>query len=94
VLESCLAVFRGAGDLPTEAKVLSALADLWNQRGDREQAAGLEQKALAVCNRLADLADRSISHGNLANYLERPGVVEEDAHGVEGRRGGAAGAGR
>ncbi len=79
VLESCLVVFRGAGDLPNESKALSALADLWDERGDPEQAAGLERQALAVRNRLSDLEYRSISHGNLANYLDRLGAAEEAA---------------
>jgi tetratricopeptide (TPR) repeat protein len=79
VLESCLAIFRGAGDLPNESKALSALADLWARQGDPEQATGLERQALAVCNRLSDLADRSISHGNLAHYLDRLGEAEEAA---------------
>lgn len=77
VLEGCLAVFRRAGDLAMESKALSALADLWDERGDFEQAAGLERQALAVRNRLSDLADRSISHGNLANYLDRLSAAEE-----------------
>jgi len=82
VLESCLAVYRRVGDLPREARALSALADLWDERGDPEQAAGLERQALAVCNRLSDLADRSISHGNLATYLDRLGTAEEAARHV------------
>ena len=77
VLESCLAVFREVGDLLGVARSLSALAVLWNEREDREQAAGLERQALAVRNRLSDLEDRSASHANLANYLERLGAVEE-----------------
>ena len=79
VLESCLTVYRGAGDQPREAKALSALADLWSRREDREQAAGLERQALAVYNRLADLEVRSVSQGNLANYLDRLGEVEKAA---------------
>jgi tetratricopeptide (TPR) repeat protein len=79
VLESCLAVFRGMGDLGREAATLSALADLWDTRGEREQAAGLARQGLAVRNRLSDLAGRAISHGNLANYLARPGTEEEAA---------------
>ena len=79
VLESCLAVFRGAGDLPSESKAISALADLWAEREDPKQAAGLERQALAVRNRLSDLAGRTISHGNLANYLDREGAAKEAA---------------
>lgn len=79
VLESCLNVFRGAGDLWAEGSALSALADLWGKRGDPEQAAGLERQALTICNRLSDLVNRSISHGNLANYLDHLGAAEEAA---------------
>jgi len=79
LLESCLAVFRGVGDLKYEAKALGALADLWDKRGDPEQAAGLARQALAVCNRISDLTDRSISHGNLANCLDLLGAAEEAA---------------
>jgi tetratricopeptide (TPR) repeat protein len=79
VLERCLTVFRGLGDLPDEAKVLSALSSLWVQRGDLEQAAGLGRQALAVRNRLPDLEGRSSSHGNLAIYLEHLGVMEDAA---------------
>jgi|GEM_PF-3962175 len=79
ILESCLAVFRGVVDLSMEASVLSALGDLWYRRGDLEQAAGLERQALAARNRLFDLEGRSISHGNLADYLDHLGVTEEAA---------------
>ena len=54
-LESCLEIFRAIGDLSMEAMSLSALADLWDKRGDREQAVGLARQALAVQNRLSDL---------------------------------------
>src|SRR5262249_48934491 len=79
VLESCLAVYRGVGDLSNEASTLSALADLWDERGEREQAAGLDRQALAVRNRLSDIEGRAVSHGNLANALSRLGAEEEEA---------------
>jgi hypothetical protein len=79
VLEGCLAVFRRVGDLSGEGMVLSVLASSWNKREDPEQAAGLERQALAVHNRLSDLATRSISHYQLANYLDRLGLAEEAA---------------
>jgi tetratricopeptide (TPR) repeat protein len=79
VLESCLAAFRGVGDLPSEATTISALADLWDERGERKQAIGLGRQALAVRNRLSNLEDRAVSHSNLASYLHRLGIVEEDA---------------
>jgi tetratricopeptide (TPR) repeat protein len=79
VLESCLAIFQRVGDLSKEAWALSALADLWDEREDREQAASLERKALAVRNRLSDLEGRSSSHSNLSCYLDRLGAAEEAA---------------
>jgi len=80
VIESCLEAFRHVGDLPNEAKALSALADLWNWREDCEQAAGLERQALAVRNRFSDLVSRSISHGNLAVYLDLVAAEEAARH--------------
>jgi len=79
VLEDCLEFFRGSGDLTMEASTLSALAGLWDERGDDQQAAGLARRGLAVFNRLSDLADRSRSHNNLANGLDRLGAAEEAA---------------
>lgn len=73
VVEGCLQVLREVDDLAGQAKVLSALADLWDERGDRVHAVALERQALAVANRLPDLADRATSHGNLSDYLDRIG---------------------
>jgi tetratricopeptide (TPR) repeat protein len=78
-LEACLQAFGEADDLTSQAKTLSALADLWDKRGDRGQAAALERQALAVENRLPDLAGRSISHGNLSSYLDPLGEGPEAA---------------
>lgn len=67
-MEACLAVFNNnpAGS----AKVLSSLADLFCKQGDITQAVTQERRALALREHLPDPADRSISHNNLANYLE------------------------
>lgn len=62
-----------------QAMTLSALADLWYQRGDRGQAVALERQALTVRNRLPALADRAVSHGNLSNYLGSLGDLEGKA---------------
>lgn len=78
-LEGCLTVFREVGDSAHEAKVLSALANLWYEQGDPEQAVALQRQALAVTNRLPVLEGRSISHNNLSNYLSRLGEEEEAA---------------
>jgi hypothetical protein len=64
-------VFRRADDLPRRAMALSALADVWDKLGDPAQAAALERRALALHNRLSDPVNRSISHQNLSNYLDR-----------------------
>ncbi|MFO1429069.1 MAG: CHAT domain-containing protein [Candidatus Competibacteraceae bacterium] len=71
LLEDCLGVFQEADDLTHQSKVLSALADLWDRRGDLDQALALQRQALAVCNRLSNPVDRAISHNNLSTYLDR-----------------------
>ncbi len=73
ILESCLAVFGKEEAIAGQAGAASGLADVWNERGDTRQAAGLERQALVLRNRLPDPADRAISHGNLAAYLEKAG---------------------
>jgi tetratricopeptide (TPR) repeat protein len=77
VLEGCLDVFHGVGDVTYEAKALSALADVWDELGDRGQAIALARRALAVCERLPDPGDRAISHNNLASYLHADGATDE-----------------
>lgn len=78
-LEGCRAVFRRFADSPREARVLSALADLWRRRGDLVQAERIARQSLAAFNRLPDLLDRSISHGNLSNYLDQSEATREGA---------------
>lgn len=78
-LEECLSVFREADDLTMQTKALSALADVWDERGDIRQAIELERRALDVRNRLPDPGDRAISHLNLGNYLYKLGNKEESA---------------
>jgi tetratricopeptide (TPR) repeat protein len=79
VVEECLAVFREADDLYGQAKALYALASIWNERGDIEQAIALGRQALSVCNRLPDPSDRAISHHNLAVYYGKAGRAEDEA---------------
>jgi tetratricopeptide (TPR) repeat protein len=79
VLEGCLEVDREAEDLPGQAADLSALADVWDERGATGQAIALERQALAVRERLADPNGRAISHGNLSNYLSKAAQAEEEA---------------
>ncbi len=56
------------------AKVLSSLADLFDDQGDMPQAITQQRRALALCEQLPDPADRATSHNNLAGYLERSGT--------------------
>ena len=79
VVEACLDVEREAGDLYGQSKALSALADIWKERGDLTQAIALERQSLSICNRLPDPSDRAISHGNLSSYLDDSGKLEEGA---------------
>jgi tetratricopeptide (TPR) repeat protein len=79
VLEDCLGVDRKYEDVPGQAADLSALADLWDERGDQVQAAHLERRALDLRNRLPDPGDRAISHNNLAEYLHRQGEIRASA---------------
>ncbi|MGE0084246.1 MAG: hypothetical protein AB7S75_07460 [Desulfococcaceae bacterium] len=79
VLGECLAVFREANDLTNQSKALSALANIWDERGDMGQAIALAKQALAICNQLPDPAERAISHGNLSNYLNKAGKIEDGA---------------
>jgi tetratricopeptide (TPR) repeat protein len=71
-LEACLALFQN--DPVASAAVLSSLANLFDKQGDVAQAITQERRALAMREQLPDPADRAISHGNLANYLERNGT--------------------
>jgi len=81
-LEDCLQLFQ---DNPSwRSKALSALADLFSRQGDVPQAITQQRRALAVREQLPDPDDRAISHGNLANYLQRQGtasaLVESTCH--------------
>ena len=71
-LEACLEVFQN--DPARRAKVLGSLASLFGKQGDVPQAIIQERRALALCEQLPDPADRAVSHGSLANYLERSGT--------------------
>ncbi|MCP4104201.1 MAG: CHAT domain-containing protein, partial [Desulfobacteraceae bacterium] len=77
VAEEHLAVSREADNLASQSKALSALADIWDERGDMEQAIALERKSLSVTNQLPDPMDRASSHNNLSNYLEKANRKDE-----------------
>ena len=79
VIEDCLDVYREAGYLAEQARALSALAHLWKERNDLDQAIGLERQALTLRNRLPDPAGRAISHNNLSSNLDQAGQLEDMA---------------
>lgn len=71
-LEACFTLFQN--DSLRSSKVLSSLAELFRLEGDYVQAITQERRALALSEQLPAPADRAISHGNVANYLERSGT--------------------
>jgi len=79
VLEGCLQVFSNVNDLNYQVKALTALAIIWDERGDVSRAIELERQSLAICERLPNPEDRAISHGNLSEYLHTVGQIEEGA---------------
>jgi tetratricopeptide (TPR) repeat protein len=79
VLEECLKEFLSAGDEIRQAAALSALADLWDERGDLNQSIAIERQALAVREIIADPEARAISHQNLSSLLDKVNRPEEAA---------------
>ncbi len=77
IVESCLTVFRSAGVVADEARCLSALAQIWDERGEIFEAIALERQALAVSNTLPDPSDRAISHDSLSTYHDKAGQPTE-----------------
>ena len=71
-LEDCLQAFQN--DPANRAKVLGSLAILFDEQGDVAQAITQERRALALREAVLDPQERAVSHGNLANYLERSGM--------------------
>ncbi|MFZ1829263.1 MAG: tetratricopeptide repeat protein, partial [Candidatus Competibacteraceae bacterium] len=72
-LEACLPLFQN--DPARSAMVLSSLAGLFYKQGDVAQAITQERRALALHEQLPNPANRAISHGNLAFYLDRHGTT-------------------
>ncbi|MDM8567773.1 CHAT domain-containing protein [Candidatus Halobeggiatoa sp. HSG11] len=79
VLEDCLRVFTNKNDLTNQAKVLSALAYVWDECDDMSHAIEQEQQALAICERLPNPEDRATSHESLSIYLDKTEQTEEGA---------------
>ena len=81
-MEACLLLFQNS--LSKSATVLSSLADLFRRQGDVAQAISQQRRALALREQLPSLADRAISHNNLAGYLGRsdtpPALAESSRH--------------
>jgi tetratricopeptide (TPR) repeat protein len=77
VLDSCLEIFREAGDVMREGMTLSALANVWYRLGDPLQSVALERRALALRERLPNPEHRATSHDYLAVYLYETGLVAE-----------------
>ncbi len=77
--ESCLDIYREAGDHHLVARALKALADLWEERGNTEIVVELIREALRVCNHLPQPEERATAHGNLATALARTKQLEESA---------------
>ncbi len=75
-LKHCLAVFEGANDRVARGRTLSALADVYHEKGDLAQAVSLQRRALALVSALPDPESRGVSHHNLGLYL---GLVGDHA---------------
>ena len=69
VLEGCLQLQTHVGNLTEQARILLALANVWDERGDVLRAIELARQGLAIYERLPNLEERAISHGNLYNSL-------------------------
>lgn len=75
LLDECRGVFTQAQDWLALGAVLSAQADLADQRGRPIEAAGLARAALRYKYAAAGPDDCAISHHNLANYLLKSGAA-------------------
>jgi hypothetical protein len=65
-----------------QARALGALANVWDERGNLDQAIALQRHSLSLRNGLPDPSSRAISHNNLAIHLEKAGKTEESARHV------------
>ena len=73
ILTACQQVYEDLGDLAVLAKVLSARADLEDERGDITAALALMQTAIRFSYARPESIDIAGSHVNLATYLGKAG---------------------
>ncbi len=78
LLEYCRAAFEQAHAIYELSAVLSALANLEGNEGNRAAAVRFEQMALRYRYQAAQPEDIAISHNNLANYLQRTGAAQDE----------------
>ncbi len=71
LLIECRQVFESAHDIEGLGKVLGALAQLENERGNGDASIKLERDAMRYSYLNADVLDIAISHHNLGNYISR-----------------------
>ena len=71
LLLHCRQVFEAERNRAGVGKVFTALADLEDKTGAPDKAADFERVALGYSYQVGDPEDCSISHHNLANYLQR-----------------------
>jgi tetratricopeptide (TPR) repeat protein len=76
-LDACLKLFTETGNQLNRARALSALAEVYEAKGDPDQAIGLARRALTLQSTLPHSADRAASHNNLGRHLERGGHETE-----------------
>jgi tetratricopeptide (TPR) repeat protein len=73
LLHGCRAVFQAEDAIPELGRVFSALADLEDELGHRQDAIGMEQAALRYLYAAGHPDSVAVSHNNLANYLRLAG---------------------
>ena len=74
LLLSCRAVFEAERDIEMVGKVYSALADLEDKTGGRDEAVRFEEVALGYTYQAGEPETCAITHHNLAISLERQGA--------------------
>jgi len=78
LLEYCRVAFEQAHEIANVGKVLSALADLEDEEGNRAAAVRYGALALRYGYQSGEPEPIAIRHNNLANYLERAGAPQDE----------------